>query len=44
MNMKVFDFLSIRANKNDNNLLNIVSDQENVVLLLKYFLRYKRKY
>ena len=42
--MKVFDFLSIRANKNDNNLLNIVSDQENVVLLLKYFLRYKRKY
>ena len=37
--MKVFDFLSIRANKNDNNLLNIVSDQENVVLLLKYFLR-----
>ena len=37
--MKVFDFLSIRANKNDHNLLNIVSDQENVVLLLKYFLR-----
>ena len=41
--MKVLIFLSIRANKNDHNFLKIVSDHENVVLVLKYIWRYKRK-